>query len=156
MTDLPTIIADVIWPALFLEGRLLSIPVILIGLVVEFFFVWRITSLDVAHSIAADLLMNTASTLLGIFLIPIAGIIWEFFPGIFLYKWFNMGTFNPWTWTATFCLAVVINAALETLIVAKVFGQKMGKRGFGWLCIANSISVGIAFASFLIYPIPNA
>jgi hypothetical protein len=146
------VFADMIWPALFLEGRLLSVPIIIAGLVIEFFFVWRITDLGAGRAIFADLVMNATSTLLGIFLIPISGIVWEIFPGLVLYRWFNVGTFNPGTWVATFCFAVLINAALETLIVAKVFRQKMGKRGFGWLCLANGLSVGLAFASFLIYP----
>ena len=149
------ILADMIWPALFLESRLLSIPVILAGLVVEYFVVWRLTDLGVKRSIFADLAMNTASTLLGILLIPIAGIIWEIFPGIFLYKWFNLGTFNPGTLVATFCMAVLVNAAIETFVVAKGFKQKMGKRGFGWLCIANAVSVGIAFGSLLFFPNQN-
>jgi hypothetical protein len=150
-----SVFADMIWPALFLEGRLLSVPVIVAGLIIEFFFIWRITDLGVSRAILADLVMNATSTLLGIFLIPISGIVWEVFPGIVIYKWFNIGTFNPGTWLATFCLAVLINAALETFVVAKVFRQKMGKRGFGWLCFANALSVGLAFATFLAYPMKN-
>jgi hypothetical protein len=152
---LAVVFADMIWPALFLEGRLLSVPVIIAGLLIEFFFVWRITDLGIGRAIFADLVMNATSTLLGVFLIPISGIIWEFFPGIFLYKWFNIGTFNPGTWVATFFFAVLINAVLETFVIAKVFRQKMGTRGFGWLCLANALSVGLAFASFLIFPIES-
>jgi hypothetical protein len=149
------LLADMIWPALFVEGRLLSSIVIGVGLVIEFFFVWRFTGRSVWWSIGADLAMNTASTLLGIILIPVAGIIWEFFPGMLLYDWFKMGTFNPLTWSATFVIAVVINAAVETFVVAKLLRQPMGRRGFGWLCVANACSVGLAYASFWVYPIPR-
>ena len=147
-----TVLADLIWPALFLEQRLLSIPVIAGGLIIEYFFIWSFTELGAVRAALADLVMNGASTLLGIFLIPIAGIIWEFFPGVYLYQLFNVGTFNPGTWAVTFCIAVLINAGLETFVLSKVFKQKMGKRGFGWLCMANALSVGLAFGSFLIYP----
>jgi hypothetical protein len=62
------ILADIIWPALFLEERLVSLWVILAGLVIEYSFVWRITDLGVMRSIWADVAMNAASTLLGILL----------------------------------------------------------------------------------------
>ncbi|HKP82194.1 MAG TPA: hypothetical protein VJT69_09255 [Pyrinomonadaceae bacterium] len=147
-----TIFADVIWPALFLESRLRSTWIILAGLVIEYFVVWRVTSLGAWRSILADVAINIASTVLGIVLIPLAGIAWEFFPGIFLYKIFNLGTFNPATWTVTFCMAVVINAALEMTVLRIWFQQHFGKDLFGWLCLANALSVGLAMASFLIYP----
>lgn len=145
-------LADVIWPAAFLENRLLSVWLISAGLFIEYFFVWRVTSLGMWRSILADVTMNAASTLLGIVLIPLAGIAWEFFPGILLYKWFNLGTFNPGTWAATFVLAVLINAVLEMTVLRVAFKQRFGKPLFLWLCLANALSVGLAMASFLIYP----
>jgi uncharacterized membrane protein SirB2 len=95
--------------------------------------------------------MNAASSLLGVFLIPLAGGAWEFFPGIMLYKVFNIGTFNPGTWLATFLFAVFINSALETAVLRYAFKQKPFKRFFWWLALANTISVGIAFGSLLKY-----
>ena len=149
---MPLFLADMIWPAAFLESRLLSVWVISAGLLIEYFFVWRVTPLGAVRSILADVAMNAASTVLGIILIPLAGIVWEFFPGIFLYKWFNLGTFNPGTWAATFCRAVLINAALELAVLRVGFQQPFGKGLFWWLCLANALSVGLAMASFLIYP----
>jgi hypothetical protein len=149
---MPSILADVVWPALSLQSGLLSIPVILAGLVIEYFFVWRLTNLGVGWSILADVAMNAGSTLLGIFLIPVAGIAWEVFPGLILYHWLHWGTFSPITWGATFFMAVLINAALETLVLAKGFKQKIGKRGFAWLCLANGITVAIAMVTLAIRP----
>lgn len=146
------IIADIVWPALVVEPRLFSWWAIGSGLLVEFFFVRWLTRLDVKMGAVADLTMNAASALLGIFLLPLAGIVWEFFPGIILHSAFNIGTFNPGTWTATFLLAVFINAALETSVLRRVFKQQTGKRVFWWLCVANSLSVAIAFASLFTHP----
>ena len=147
-----TIFADVIWPALFLQNRLLSTWIILAGLFIEYFFVWRVTSLGAWRSILADVAINIASTVLGMVLIPLAGLAWEFFPGLLIYKVFNLGTFNPGTWAVTFCMAVLINAALEMSVLRIWFQQHFGKDLFGWLCLANALSVGLAMASFLIYP----
>jgi hypothetical protein len=146
------IFADVIWPAMFLEQRLFSWWAIGLGLVVEFFFVRWLTTLSLPMSIVADLSMNAASALLGILLIPLAGIAWEFFPGMILYKVFDVGTFNPGTWAATFLFAVFINAALESLVLRFAFRQKVDKRVFWWLCVANSLSVALAFGSLFVRP----
>lgn len=145
-------LADMIWPAAFLESRLLSAWVISAGLIVEYFFVWRVTPLGTWRSVVADVAMNAASTLLGVVLIPLAGIVWEIFPGLIVYEVFNLGTFNPGTWAATFLMAVLINSGLELLVLRFVFHQPPGGGLFWWLCLANALSVGIAMASFLVYP----
>ena len=139
-------LADIIWPALFLEGRLLSVWVIGLGLFVEYFFVWRITTLGALKSLLADVVMNAASTLLGIPLVPIFGLIVAIVPGEFV------GTFSPVTWAVTFIVTVLLNTCIESLVLWKLFRQMFGKKQFWWLALANSISVGIAFASFAIYP----
>jgi uncharacterized protein (DUF697 family) len=145
--------ADVVWPALYLESRMVTWWVIALGLVVEYLFVRKIFGFSVKQALVADVVMNIASVLLGILLIPAAGIAWEFFPGIILYKVFNTGTFNPGTWAMTFLFAVAINAALESLVIRWVFKAKAGKKGFWGLFAANAISVAVAFASlFVIFP----
>jgi hypothetical protein len=141
------LLADVIWPALFVESRLLSIWVIALGLVVEYFFVWRITNLGPIKSIMADVVMNAASTIPGIILIPAIGLVVALVPGEFV------GTFSPITWAATFLACAFLNTAIEWLVLWKLFKQDLGKKQFWLLALANGLSVGIAFASFLIYPI---
>jgi hypothetical protein len=141
-----SILADIIWPALFLEDRLLSIWIIALGLIVEYFFVWRITSLGPLKSILADVVMNGASTLLGIILIPLFGFVVAIFPGELF------GTFSPITWGATFIVTVFLNTAIESFVLWKIFKQAFGKKQFWWLALANALSVGIAFGSFLLFP----
>jgi hypothetical protein len=139
--------ADFVWPALYLVQRSVIWWVILPGLIVEFFFVKMLTKSDIKKSILINIVMNLCSSLLGLFLIPIAGIAWEVFPGLILYKIFDIGTFNPGTWTATCLFAIVINAFIEKLAIEKIFNYKIGKKGFWWLALANSLSVGLAFVS---------
>ena len=59
-----------------------------------------------------DVVMNAVSTGAGIVLISALGFAWEFFPGLVLYKVFNVGTFNPGTWAATFVMAVLATTAI--------------------------------------------
>ena len=144
--------ANVVWPALYLEQRSLSWWIILTGLIIEFVFIKLITKYSLLKSAVIDISMNLASSLLGLLLIPIAGIAWEFFPGIVLYKYFNIGTFNPGTWTATFIFATLINAFIEKLVVEKIFKFKFSRSGFWLLVCINAITVGLAYISFLKFP----
>lgn len=145
-------IADVVWPALFLTGRLMAFWVIGIGLLVELFFVRWLTGFAWGKALLADILMNAASSLLGLLLIPLAGLAWESSAGIVMYRAFNIGTFNPITWAATFLAAVCINSALETAVLRYGFKQRPFSRFFCWLSLANAISVGIALVSVLLHP----
>ena len=137
--------ADMVWPALYLVQRSVIWWVILPGLIVELIFVMVLTKFSITKSFLVDIVMNLSSSLLGLILIPIAGIAWEVFPGLILYKVFNIGTFNPGTWTATCLFAIFINALIEKFVIEKEFKFNIGKRGFWWLDLANSLSVGLAF-----------
>jgi uncharacterized membrane protein len=139
-------IANIVWPALYLLGRLISFLVIMSGLFIEFFFVWRLTTLNWKQSIWADVAVNAASALLGLILIPVTGFIVVIpFPV----------TFGISSWIATFCVAVLINASIESLVLQRGFKQDVGKKEFWLLCFANALSVGVAFGSFWIYPIQD-
>ena len=85
--------ADVVWPALVLEQRILSVIPITAGLIVE----WAALcfggfGLSWKKAVVVDVVMNAVSTGVGIVLIPALGFAWEFFPGIVLYKVFNVGS----------------------------------------------------------------
>jgi hypothetical protein len=147
-----SILADLIWPALLLEGRIATWWAIGAGLAVEYLFVRSITGLPPLRAAWANIAMNATSTLLGLILIPIAGIVWELFPGIVIYNVFKIGTFNPGTWAATILMAAAINAFIERFVLRRFFNQKVSKRGFWLLFGANTVSVGLAFASILYLP----
>jgi hypothetical protein len=96
--------------------------------------------------------MNAVSSALGIVLIPALGFMWEMFPGAVLYKLFNVGTFNPGTWAATFLIAVIATTAIEAAVVLWGFKIPLGRRRFWILFAANCVSVAIAFVSLWIHP----
>jgi len=126
---------------------------ILAGLIVEYFFVRRITDLSFSRAAWADVAMNAASALLGVVLIPIAGLIWEIFPGIVLYKVFNIGTFNPGAWAATILMAAGLNTFIERFALRRFFKQPVaGRRAFWLLFLANAIGISLAVASLFYLP----
>jgi len=145
--------ADMVWPALVLEQRILSILPITAGLIVEW-LVLRFGGFGLSWKKAAivDVTMNAVSTVAGIVVIPVLGLAWEFFPGSVLYKHYNLGTFNPGTWAATFVMAVLATTGVEAGVVRWGFKIPLGRRGFWILCLANCGSVGIAYASLWIHP----
>lgn len=147
--------ANVVWPALYLETRMFSWWAISIGLVVEYLFVRKLLKVTPQKAVLATIAANTASAVLGILLIPLAGIAWEVFPGLLLYHALNMGTFNPVTWCATFLIACAVNVALEGLVYKKVFKFNFlfQSRIFLWFMLANAASVGVATASLIINPV---
>ncbi len=147
--------ANLVWPALYLETRLFSWWAISVGLVVEYLFVRWLFGLAPSRAAIADLSVNAASAVVGVVLIPIAGIAWELFPAS-VYKWaLGWGTFNTITWAGTFILACVVNAALEGFVYKKAFKVdfKIKSKNFGWLVLANAFSVGVALASLWIVPL---
>jgi hypothetical protein len=85
-----SLLTDIVWPALLLEGRLLSTIPILTGLVVEWLAL-RFGGFGLSWKRAAivDVAMNAVSTAVGVVLIPALGIAWELFPGSVLYKLFK-------------------------------------------------------------------
>ena len=102
-----------------------------------------------------DLAMNAVSTILGIILIPLSGILWEIFPGMIIYPLFHLGTFNPITWAATFVLAALTNALVESLVIRYGFKIQVSKKRFWILAAANLVSVGLAMASLFVSPPPD-
>ena len=146
--------ADVVWPALYLETRLVTWWTVSIGLLVEFLVVWRAFGLSTKKALLVDFTAKAASVLLDIILIPLAaGIAWEIFPGLVFYKVFKVGTFNPATWTVTNLFAVAINTGLEWAVIQKVFKLPIGKRGFWIMAAANAVSVSVAFGSLFVFPV---
>jgi hypothetical protein len=151
------VFANFVWAGLILESRLIAIPIILAGLVIEFFFVRRLTGFSVKRSIIADVTMNAASLLLGLILIPLAGFAWEIFVGSLLWELnTQIGSFHPINLMATFILAVLINAVIENFVLRKIFKLEKDKLGFRWLCLANALTVSIALGSLWFFPIKNA
>lgn len=152
----PTIVlANVVWPALYLEIRLFSWWAISFGLLIELFFIKKLFNLSLKDTVKPVVVANIISAILGIILIPLGGIIWEIFPGLIFYHFFELGTFNPATWFGTFLLASLINAVVESLIYQKIFKIKLSfkSKTFISIFLVNMLSVSLAFISIFIYPI---
>jgi len=103
-------------------------------------------------AIIVDLVMNAVSSVCGIVLIPVLGLIWEFGPGSLINSAFKAGTFNPASWAATFLFSVCASTAIEAAVVRWGFKIPLGWRRLGFLCGANALSTSIALVSLFINP----
>jgi hypothetical protein len=142
-----------VWPALLLEQKLLSVPVIASGLLVEALVLRFWFAMNWKRAFTASVVVNAISTVLGVLLIPLAGVGWEIFPGLVLYKVLDVGTFNPFTWSATYLLALGINTSIEVICLRRLFGVVAGNRTWLWWTLANAVTVGLAIVSLAIQPI---
>ena len=147
------LLANVVWPALILEGRLLTWWAIAAGLAVEFVALRYRLGLTSRVALRADLLMNAVSTAAGVVLIPAAGVAWEFLAELTIYPVLQVGTFNPVTWVATCLLAALVNAGVEGAVLRMAFGVRFRWVVFLTLFVANMASVGLAFASLSAMPV---
>ncbi len=131
---LPTVAyANVVWPSLYIAEGLRSWYIILAGLIVEFGFIKIFAKEKWLKAIIIAFIMNTISTLVGIILIPVSGLLGE----VILLP-FNKETFHWSHWLLSYILAVLGNVLIEGLSIRFIFKIK---KFVWWLFVANAISV---------------
>jgi hypothetical protein len=147
--------ADMVWPALVLEKRILSVGPITAGLLIEWFALWRCGfGLSWKKAAVVDITMNAVSAAIGVVLIPALGFGWEYFAEFVIGRFLNLGSFNPISWVVTFLIAVFATTLIEAAVVRWGFNILLGQQRFWTLFAANFISVALAFISLIGHP-PN-
>lgn len=146
------VLGNLVWPALYAETKITSLPVIALGLILELFVIralfnrsWKVSSIMV---IAA----NLVSGLIGYILRPLSGLAWEVSVGPLLMRMFDWGTFNPVAWFFVPIIGGGINAVLELSTVTLVWKEKFSLKNLLVLWAINWTSVGIATLWVIISP----
>ncbi|HVN93867.1 MAG TPA: hypothetical protein VMT38_09225 [Terracidiphilus sp.] len=148
-------IADLVWPALALVQRMLSVVPIVAGLIVEWLALWLGGfGLKWKKAIVVDVVMNAASALIGLFLIPALGMGWHYGPGQLIDRLIPIGMTFHIDSLAAYVIAVAVTTAIEAAVVRWGFKIRLGARRFAILLGANAISVGFAFVSVIMHPAP--
>ena len=149
--QLSQLLADIVWPALVLEKRMLSLVPIVVGLIVEWLALWLCGfGLTWTKAAVVDVVMNTVSSLAGILLIPALGMGWEYGPGQLLRRIASLGSLSDIDWLATFAIALLVTTGVEALVVRWGFRIPLGRRRLAVLLGANFASVGFAFVSVIL------
>lgn len=143
------LLADLVWPALFLLDRIVAIPVILIGLAIEaalFRYFFQITW---KRAFSAACVINLVSTLIGIVILPAWGWYWEYSVTA-RNRSFGWGTFNPLTWAETCLMAWLLTNVVEGIPLRMMVGPQ--RNLLRSLLLANLLSVGVAYLSLSFLP----
>ena len=127
--------ANIVWPSLYIAAGMRSWYIILIGLVIEILFVKYFLKETYLKSILISFVMNLVSTVIGVVLIPLSGLIGEI-----LMIPFDTGTFHPTHWLISYIFAILSNVLVEGLTIKHIFKYRFRKM-FWWLCVANAISI---------------
>jgi len=150
---LPTIaFGNVVWPALYTETKVSSLPIISLSLVLEYLVIRQLFKSNIKESVLYTIAANVASGLIGLILRPLSGIAWELSLGILVMWMFDWGTFNPVAWFFVPIVGGAVNAALELLTIKLIWKKKFTKKNFFSLWAINWITVGIATLWVVLYP----
>ena len=143
---------NVVWPALYTETKVSSLPIIGLSLVLEYLVIRKLFKKNIQTSIFYTLSANVASGIIGLFLRPISGIAWELSLGMLVMWVFDWGTFNPVAWFFVPIIGGAINASLELFTIKFIWKEKFTKKNFFILWIINWITVGLATIWVILYP----
>lgn len=146
------VLADVVWPALFLVDRLSAWWCVGTGLFIEFLILRWALKLPATRILLITIGMNGVSSMVGWFILQWWGWNWEWVVEARNAS-HGYGTFNWITWAETCVVACCLNTLIEWCCLE---GSLMGlrrpsvKSTIGWLLLANGLTVGMAFGSLLL------
>jgi hypothetical protein len=146
------VIANVVWPALYAEAKVSSLPIIALSLAIEFFFFRRLFNLSSKKALLYDLAANLSSGLVGLIGRPLSGILYELTIGMLVMWIFDWGTFNPVTWVSVPIFGGALNAIIELFTIRIIWKHKITKKNFFWVWLANIITISIATAWVVMHP----
>lgn len=153
MTYVP--IANVMWPGLFIESGLVSVWAVILGLLIEWPFVKRISNAGWGRSLSMTVVVNAVSFAIGYFINPVVSLLiiipHDFLGGLTI----GNNTFGASGWIFSYHAVVLATAFIEYLAFRFVYSDKYYQKhqlnrpspGKTWLGIwlANLASVAIAF-----------
>ena len=145
-----TVLADVVWPALFLSDRMSAWWCVVASILLEAFALWRFARVRPAKALLASIVMNAVSALCGSLLLPLLGIRWEELAHLTYNAWFGWGTFNWITQAATWGIAVLLCTVIETFVLWLVFALPWTRRLTVVVLAANAVTVTMAWLTLLV------
>jgi len=142
-------LADMVWPALYLVDRMVAVPVIIVGLLLEAALFRRVFRLSWRRAGGVACAANAISALVGVAVLPTWGWYWESSVATRNHS-FGWGTFNPLTWAETCLMAWLLTSLVEYLPLRGYIGRHQNL--LPTVLLANALSVGIAYLSLSFLP----
>jgi hypothetical protein len=148
------VLADVVWPALYIIARSYTWWGISLGLVIEYVTLRAIANVSWRKAVLAVLAVNAVTALAGYFAIPLLTFAWEYVLEYTIYQFLHLGTFNPIGWCSTILVMGAITGFPEYLLLRFAFRTEFKRRWPSlWWWFANCLSVLVAFISVVIWPV---
>ncbi len=137
-------LANVVWPALYVETKISSIPIIALSLLAELWFFKWLFKLDFKEAFLYALAANVVSGVLGIVLRPLSGIAYEISLGLLINWLFDWGTFNPVAWFFVPVIAGALNAILELGTIRLIWKKRITRRNYYLTWAINTATAALA------------
>ena len=147
------VLADFAWPGLLFTQGYWSWWVVLVGLAIEYFVVWKVFELAPSRAIRADLVMNGLSASLGMVVVAIADFGWQFSLGQAIFHASHRPEPVVATWGPTAVFSILVSTVVEVLVLYKVFKARVTRNRVAILALANAITVTLAFLEMYRNPI---
>jgi hypothetical protein len=144
--------ADVIWPALYAETKVSSVPIIVASLLIEFWFFKWLFRAGYRKTLIYTISANIASGVIGLIARPISGIIYELSLGMLINSLFDWGTFNPVAWFFVPIIGGAVNAVIELGTIRLIWKEEINKKRFVLTCFVNAVTVAIATVWVIQHP----
>lgn len=145
------VLADVVWPALFLSIRMAAWWCVVVSILIEGLALWRLAQVPPARALLASVVMNIASALIGMLILPLLGIRLEALADTTYNAWLDWGTFNPITYGTTWLSATLLTTIIECVTLWLAFRMPLRGRLVTVVLLANAVTVAIAGVSALLF-----
>jgi len=145
-----SVYADAIWPTMFVAEKQVSIPIIVLGLLIEIGFVKYFTKVSLKRAAIVATVMNAASATVGTILITVIGAIVGLSIMLSI-DWISIPYINLWGlfafWLSGYVFAIFMNIWIEGSVI-QIMQKLPFSKTFHWLFFANAITVGICMPAF--------
>ncbi|MDI4647888.1 hypothetical protein [Cohnella hashimotonis] len=138
--------ANFVWPAMYMTSYVYSWKIILASILLEMIAIRWMTKFPILKSMVVSVVINAVSAVIGAFLLPFSGIVWELIYGPIREWIFDYGTFHWSTWITTLFIAACMNVVLEGLAMRIIFKFRSSIVHILLLFLVNTIT--ILFAAF--------
>lgn len=140
--------ANMAWPARLLEERLVAIPTIMLGILLESVALRLLFLLPWPRAIFVSVAVNAASALVGLLAIPASGLFLEVMTAAIV----GTPVFGPLGWIVTLLGAATVSAGIEGFVLGRYFSLPFNRACWLVWCVANFLTTYSAFMTFYVVP----
>ena len=118
------ILLDIVWPAIYVAGGLLQLWYsIIFTILIEGLVIYLLFKFSIGKSLLIATVGNLVSGLAGIFVMPVAMLLFHFVTDIFV----SISTFGFFNWIVTLMVMCFGSVIIEVLVIKLIWKLEFGK-----------------------------